>query len=111
MFAIKGYVCGSTPAARPCQRRHLGRRRVAQGITFLRCQHLDARGVRRSWIVTLLRDDEPTNWPGWPRPLPHSIQGQRPAHRECEAIRHEFHRASVKQDRPSPAILANARFP
>jgi hypothetical protein len=31
MFAVKGYVCGSTPAARPCHRRHLGRRRVAQG--------------------------------------------------------------------------------
>ena len=31
MFAVKGYVRGSTPAARPCHRRHLGRRRVAQG--------------------------------------------------------------------------------
>src|ERR1700676_632930 len=56
---------------------------------------------RRSYLVTLLQDDEPTDWLGWPRPLPHSIQDQRQARQECEAIRHEFHRASVKRDRPS----------
>jgi hypothetical protein len=28
MFAVKGYVRGSTPAARPCHRRHLGRDRA-----------------------------------------------------------------------------------
>src|SRR5258708_39604267 len=68
------------------------------------------RGVRRSYLVTLLRDDEPTNWLDWPRLFPRSIQGQRQAPQECEAIRHEFHRASGGQDRPSPAIPTNARF-
>ena len=31
MCEVKGYVRGSTPAARPCHRRHHGRRRLAQG--------------------------------------------------------------------------------
>ncbi len=66
---------------------------------------------RGFYRVTLLRDDEPTNWLGWPRLLPRSIQDQRQASQECEAIRHEFRRASVKRDRPSPAIPANARSP
>src|SRR3979490_558671 len=56
---------------------------------------LGARGVRWSYLVTLLRDDEPTGWLGWPRRRPRSIQGQRQAHQECEAIRYGFHRASV----------------
>src|ERR1700688_4306181 len=37
---------------------------------------------------------ELTDQLGWPRPLPHSIRGQCPARRVCEAIRHEFRRAS-----------------
>jgi hypothetical protein len=70
----------------------------------------DARGVRRFHLVTLLQDDEPTDWLGWPRPLSHSIQDQRQARQGCEANRHEFHRAFEGQDRPNPAIPTNARF-
>jgi hypothetical protein len=71
--------------------------------------HLGARSVRQFYLVTLLRGDEPTDWLGWPRPLPHSIQDQRQTRQECEAIRHEFHKASAGQDRPNPAIPTNAR--
>jgi hypothetical protein len=41
-------------------------------------------------LSPLLRDDEPTDWLGWPRRRPRSIQGQRQAHQEREAIRHGF---------------------
>ena len=91
--------------------RHLSRWPRFQGIPLPRRHHLGARGVRRFYLVTLLRGDEPTDWLGWPRPLPHSIQDQRQARQECEAIRHEFHKASAGQDRPSPAIPTNARSP
>jgi hypothetical protein len=33
MFAVKRYVRGSTPVARPCHRRHLGRRRTLKVIS------------------------------------------------------------------------------
>jgi hypothetical protein len=55
----------------------------------------DARGVRRFYLVPLLRGDELTDWFGWPRQLPHSIQDQRQARQECGAIRREFHKVSA----------------
>jgi hypothetical protein len=106
MFAVKRYVRGSTPVARPRHRRHLGRRRTLKATAALVLVE-----VRQFYLVTLLRGDEPTDWLGWPRPLPHSIQDQRQARQECEAIRHEFHKVSAGQDRPSPAIPTNARSP
>src|SRR3984893_19356530 len=56
------------------------------------------RGVRRSDLVTLLRDDEPTNWLGWPRQVPRSIQSQPRAHHECETTVHFVHTPSWGQD-------------
>ena len=33
MFAVKRYARGSTPVARPCHRRHLGRRRTLKVVS------------------------------------------------------------------------------
>jgi hypothetical protein len=85
-----GKLCGGIPS------RNFGGLAKRGRSRFPRRHHVGAHDVRWSYRVTLPRDAETTNWLGWPPRLPHSIQCQRPAHRECEVIRHELYRASVK---------------
>jgi hypothetical protein len=49
MFAVKRYVRGSTPVARPCHRCHLGRT-----LKVISQPRFWSTGVRRFYLVTLL---------------------------------------------------------